>query len=49
MGDGITDAEMKPVVDSFAAFMGVVNRPEIVKLADFEVRTFEELLTHVLK
>ncbi len=49
VGDGITDAEMKPVVDSFAAFTGVVNRPEIVKLADFDVRTFEELLTHVLK
>jgi HAD superfamily phosphoserine phosphatase-like hydrolase len=48
VGDGITDAEMKPVVDAFAAFTGVVNRKEIVDLADFELRNFPDLVTRIL-
>jgi phosphoserine phosphatase len=48
VGDGITDAEMEPVVDAFAAFTGVVYRKEIVELADFELKNFGDLVTRVL-
>jgi len=34
VGDGITDLEVRPAVDAFAAFTGVVTRPEVVKHAD---------------
>lgn len=38
VGDGITDAETAPVVDAFVCFAGVVERPEVVELADAVVR-----------
>jgi len=34
VGDGVTDLEARPAVDCFAAFAGVVRRPEVVKAAD---------------
>lgn len=47
VGDGMTDAEVKPVVDGFAAFTGAVRRDKIVALADFEVTTFSQLFEHI--
>jgi hypothetical protein len=34
VGDGATDLEARPAVDTFAAFTGVVDRPEISAQAD---------------
>ncbi len=34
VGDGATDLEARPAVDCFAAFVGVVNRPEVARQAD---------------
>jgi len=47
VGDGMTDAEVKPAVDAFAAFTGAVRREEIVKLADFELASFQQLFDHI--
>lgn len=49
VGDGITDAEMKPVVDAFCAFTGVTAREEVLRYADFQVKTFDELARKVLQ
>lgn len=38
IGDGATDLEVRPVVDSFVAFAGVVERPIVVEAADIVVR-----------
>lgn len=48
VGDGATDAEVRPAVSTFAAFTGFVQRPAVVDAADREVRSFEELLEIVL-
>jgi HAD superfamily phosphoserine phosphatase-like hydrolase len=48
IGDGITDAELKPIVDAFAVFTGVVRREEIVLLADFELQSFDDLVQRVI-
>ena len=34
VGDGATDLEVRPAIDAFAAFTGVVTRPDIVRQAD---------------
>lgn len=47
IGDGMTDAEAKSVVDTFAAFTGAVRRESIVKLADFELTSFADLFKHM--
>ena len=47
IGDGMTDAEVKPVVDAFAAFTGAVRRENIVALADFELTSFDQLFDHI--
>lgn len=47
VGDGMTDAEVKPVVDAFAAFTAVVRRETILPLADFEVTSFQQLLAQI--
>ena len=44
VGDGATDVEMKSVVDSFVAFTGFVRRESVVRAADTEIGTFEELV-----
>lgn len=36
VGDGATDLEARPVVDTFAAFTGVVRRPQVADAADVE-------------
>lgn len=48
VGDGITDAEIVPAVDAFAAFTGFVRRENVVARADYVVRSFAELERLVL-
>jgi phosphoserine phosphatase len=38
IGDGATDLEARPAVDCFAAFVGVVDRPEVSRAADVVLR-----------
>lgn len=47
VGDGMTDAEVRPAVDAFAAFTGAVRREKIVALADFEVTSFPQLFEQI--
>lgn len=49
VGDGMTDSEMKSVVDSFAAFTGFTRRAPVIELADFIVENFDQLRELVLK
>lgn len=48
VGDGATDVEMKPVVDTFAAFTGFVRRETVVDQADIELHSFDELTRLVI-
>lgn len=48
VGDGITDAEIRPAADAFAAFTGFVRRDPVVAIADFIVGSFAELERLVL-
>jgi phosphoserine phosphatase len=38
VGDGATDAEARPAVDAFAAYMGVAYRPLVAEAADVVLR-----------
>lgn len=49
VGDGMTDSEIKPVVDGFAAFIGFTCRQPVVDRADFVVANFDQLRTLVLQ
>lgn len=49
VGDGMTDSEIKPVVDGFAAFTGFTRREPVIKRADFVVESFDQLRTLVLE
>jgi D-3-phosphoglycerate dehydrogenase len=49
VGDGSTDAEVRPVVDAYAAFTRFVRRDAAVAKADYVVSSFEEILSLVLK
>jgi phosphoserine phosphatase len=48
VGDGMTDAELRtlepPAVDAFAVYTGVVERAPVVRVADYTIRSFEQLL-----
>lgn len=48
VGDGITDAEIRPAADAFAAFTGFVRRDAIVAIADFVVGSFADVERLVL-
>jgi len=48
VGDGATDVDMKPVVDTFAAFTGFARRDAVVNAATVEFRSFAELARHVM-
>ena len=48
VGDGATDAAMRPAVDSFVAFTAFQRREAVVASADREVRDFAELRDLVL-
>jgi phosphoserine phosphatase len=47
VGDGMTDAEMKPHVESFVAFTGTIARERVVAVADAVITSFPELLGYV--
>ena len=49
VGDGMTDCEIKPVVDSFAAFTGFMRREAVVLRADFVIENFDQLRELVLE
>lgn len=49
VGDGMTDSEIKPVVDSFAAFTGFMKRDAVVERADYVIETFAQLRKLVLE
>jgi phosphoserine phosphatase len=44
VGDGITDVEMKSVAEAFVAFTGFVRREAVVRAAEREIASFEELV-----
>jgi phosphoserine phosphatase len=48
VGDGITDAEMKPALDAFALFTGHVRREVAARAADVELASFDQLVPYVL-
>jgi phosphoserine phosphatase len=48
VGDGATDAAMRPAVDAFAAFTGFVSRPSVIAAADRVVNSFDQLAELVL-
>ena len=43
VGDGVTDAALRPEVAAFAAYVGFVRRPAVVAEADHLLGSFEEL------
>lgn len=49
VGDGATDAEVRPVVDGFAAFTGFARRDAAVTAANHVVSSFQELLSLVIQ
>jgi phosphoserine phosphatase len=49
VGDGMTDSEIKPVVDGFAAFTGFTRREPVIQRADFIIENFDQLRDLVLK
>ena len=49
VGDGMTDCEIKPVVDSFAAFTGFMQREAVIQRADYVIENFDQLRKLVLE
>lgn len=49
VGDGMTDCEIKPVVDSFAVFTGFTRREQVVERADFVIENFDQLRELILE
>lgn len=49
VGDGMTDCEIKPVVDSFAAFTGFMKREAVIQRADYVIENFDQLRKLVLE
>jgi len=47
VGDGATDAAMRPGVDAFAAFTGFIERENVIRLADYVLPSFRDLETLV--
>jgi phosphoserine phosphatase len=43
VGDGMTDCEMKSVVQGFAAFTGFTRREAVIEQADYIVENFDQL------
>jgi phosphoserine phosphatase len=48
VGDGSTDAAMRPAVDAFAAYVGFVRREPVVRAADLVIDSFHMLREVVL-
>jgi phosphoserine phosphatase len=49
VGDGMTDYEIRSVVDGFAAFTGFTRREPVVERADFVIENFDQLRKLVLE
>jgi phosphoserine phosphatase len=49
VGDGMTDCEIRPVVDGFAAFTGFMKRGPVVERADYVIENFAQLRALVLE
>ncbi|MFL5489734.1 MAG: HAD-IB family phosphatase [Gemmatimonadaceae bacterium] len=49
VGDGMTDCEIKPVVQNFAAFTGFTRRDQVIQRADFVIDNFDQLRALVLE
>jgi phosphoserine phosphatase len=49
IGDGMTDCEIRPVVDGFAAFTGFTKRDPVVDRADYVIDNFDQLRALVLE
>jgi phosphoserine phosphatase len=49
VGDGMTDFEIKPAVDSFAAFTGFTKRDPVIERADYVIENFDQLRDLVLE
>ncbi len=49
VGDGMTDLEIKPVVDGFAAFTGFMKRDPVIERADYVIENFDQLRDLVLE
>lgn len=49
VGDGMTDCEMKSVVESFAAFTGFTQRAPVIARANFVIENFLQLRELILK
>lgn len=48
VGDGATDLAMRPAVDAFAAFTGIVRREPVARAADHVLDSFDALAALVL-
>lgn len=48
VGDGVTDAEIRPAADAFAVFTGFARRIPVVAIADHEAKSFSEVELLVL-
>jgi len=48
VGDGVTDLAARPAADAFAAFTGFAYRQSVVRGADHELSSFDQLLRLVL-
>lgn len=48
VGDGATDAAMRPALDAFAAFTGYITRDAVVGAADYVIESFTQLQRLVL-
>jgi phosphoserine phosphatase len=49
VGDGMTDSEIKPVVDAFAAFTEFTRRQPVIERADFVIENFDQLRELILE
>ena len=49
VGDGMTDCEIRPVVDGFAAFTGFTRRDPVIERADYVIENFDQLRALVLE
>lgn len=49
VGDGMTDCEIRQVVEGFAAFTGFMRREPVVKRADFVIENFDQLRELILE
>jgi hypothetical protein len=49
VGDGITDLEIKSVVQDFAAFTGFTKRQAVIEKADYLIEDFDQLRDLILE